>query len=52
MIKMVDSISKKVRVVKYKTGEIDFKNTVDLKAMLQKLKPKHDEIIEIVIRKV
>lgn len=48
---MVDFVSEKVRFVKYKTGEIDFKDNVDLKEMLQKLKPKHDEIIEIILRK-
>lgn len=47
---MVDSVSKKVRVVKYKTGEIDFKSTVDLKEMLQELNPKHDQIIKIILK--
>jgi len=48
---MANSISKEVRVVKYKTGELDFKTTIDLKEMLQQLQPKHDQIVEIVITK-
>lgn len=48
---MVNYVSKNVRVVKYKTGEIDFKDTVDLKEMLNELKPKHDQIVKITIRK-
>lgn len=48
---MVNSVSKEVRVVKYKTGELDFKTDIDLKEMLKELKPKHDQIVEISIIK-
>jgi hypothetical protein len=48
---MVNSVSKEVRVVKYKTGELDFKTDVDLIEMLKELKPKHDQIVEIIIIK-
>lgn len=48
---MVNSVSKEVRVVKFKTGELDFKSEVDFKEMLNELKPKHDQLIEIILIK-
>jgi len=48
---MVDSVIKKVRVVKYKIGELDFFDEIDLKEMLKELKPKHDDLVEISITK-
>lgn len=48
---MANSVSQNVRVVKFKTGEFDFKSDVDLKEMLNELKPKHDQLIEIVLTK-
>lgn len=48
---MVDSVSKDVRVVKYKTGALDFKTDIDLKDMLKELEPKHDQKVKITITK-
>ena len=48
---MADSIKKELRAVKYKNGEFDFFEEVNLKEMLKELSPKHDHLIEIVLRK-
>ncbi len=48
---MVDSIKKEIRAVKYKNGEFDFFEEVNIKKMLNELSPKHDQLIEIVLRK-
>ena len=48
---MVKSVKKETRAVKYKTGEFDLREKIDLKALLNELKPKHDQVIEIVVSK-
>lgn len=48
---MTDSLKKEVRTVKYKNGEFDFFEKVNLKEMLEELSPKHDQLIEIILRK-
>ena len=48
---MVESVKKETRAVKYKNGEFDFFDEIDLKEMLKELAPKHDQKIEIVISK-
>ncbi|MEL7672005.1 MAG: hypothetical protein AAGU07_16000 [Methanobacterium sp.] len=48
---MVESIKKETRAVKYKTGEFDLRDKIDLKELLNELKPKHGQVIEIVISK-
>ncbi|AEG17573.1 hypothetical protein [Methanobacterium paludis] len=48
---MVESVKRETRAVKYKTGELDLFDEIDLKEMLKELAPKHDQEIEIVILK-
>lgn len=48
---MVESVKRETRAVKYKTGELDFFDEIDLKEMLKELAPKHDQKIEIIISK-
>lgn len=48
---MVGSVKKEIRAVKYKTGELDFFDKIDLKEMLKELAPKHDQEIEVIIFK-
>ncbi len=47
----VESIKKETRAVKYKTGEYDFRDEIDLIEMLNQLKPKPDQLVEIIISK-
>lgn len=48
---LVESIKKETRVVKYKTGEYDFRDEINLIEMLNQLKPKPDQLVEIIISK-
>jgi hypothetical protein len=45
-------VKKVVRAVKYKQNERDFVDDVDIKSLLNELKPKHGEKLEIIIRRV
>ncbi|MDZ4172774.1 MAG: hypothetical protein U1C19_11495 [Methanobacteriaceae archaeon] len=47
----MESIKKETRVVKYKTGKYDFRDGIDLIKMLNQLKPKLDQLVEIIILK-
>lgn len=47
----MESIKKETRAVKYKTGEYDFRDKIDLIEMLNQLKPKPDQLVEIIISK-
>jgi len=49
---MVDEIERIVRAIKYKTGEYDLDDSVDLIELVKELKPKHEEKIKIIIKKV
>lgn len=48
----VKEIKQVVRAVKYKQNECDFNEEVDLKSLVNELKPRHDEKLEIIIRRV
>jgi hypothetical protein len=47
----MESIKKETRVVKYKTEKYDFRDGIDLIKMLNQLKPKLDQLVEIIILK-
>ena len=46
---MVESIKKETHAVKYKTGEFNLRDKIDLKELLNELKSKQGQVIEIVI---
>lgn len=52
MSKNDEEIKQVVRAVKYKQDERDFYDDVDIKSLLNKLKPKHGEKLEVIIRRV
>lgn len=47
----MDEIKMETRAVKYKTGEFDFRDRIDLREILNELNPKHGQLIEIIISK-
>jgi len=49
---MVNEVERTVRAIKYKTGEYDLNDKVDLLEMLTELKPKHEEKLKIIVKKV
>jgi hypothetical protein len=48
---MVESLKIETSAVKYKTGELDFFDEIDLKGILNELAPKHGQKLEIIISK-
>lgn len=49
---MVNEVERIVRAIKYKTGEYDLNDKVDLIELVKELKPKHEEKIRIIIKKM
>lgn len=49
---MVNEVERMVRVIKYKTGEYDLNDKVDLLELVKEIKPKHEEKIRIIVKKV
>lgn len=47
----MDEIKIETRAVKYKTGEFDLRDKIDLIELLNQLNPKHGQEIEITISK-
>lgn len=52
MSEKAQEVKQVVRAVKYKQNERDFYEKVDIKSLVNKLKPKHGEKLEIIIRRV
>lgn len=48
---MVNEVKRIVRAIKYKTGEYDLNEKIDLKELITELKPKHEEKIVIIVKK-
>jgi len=49
---MVNEVERIVRAIRYKTGEYDLNDKVDLLDLVTELKPKHEEKIKIIVKKV
>lgn len=47
----MESVSIKTRAVKYKTGEYDFRDNINLIECLSELKPKPGQVLEVKIIK-
>jgi len=48
---MTESVKRETRAVKYKTGEFDLRDKIDLIELLNELNPKYGQVIEIMISK-